>query len=343
MIRFYFLLICLILLFFSCKNTKQRSISPAFYHWKNSLEISTSESEYLSKFGVKKLYIRFFDVDWQDQNTIPLSVIEHKSKIADSIQVIPTVFITNRTMLNIEENNISALGDKIFQKINALSTSFSKNVIKEIQFDCDWSPTSQYNYFNLLQFLKSKFANQGQIISATIRLHQVKYFKTTGVPPIDRGVLMFYNMDDINNKETQNSIINIEIAKQYLYNFEHYPIPLDIALPIFKWGIVFQDNKFIKIINNLDQKDLSDTTRYLKIAENQFEILKSTYLKGYYLYQKDQIRLEQVSVEPLQKAADLLSPILSTNDLNIIFYHLDSTLIADYPYEVLKDIYSRFY
>ena len=154
---------------------------------------------------------------------------------------------------------------------------------------------------------------------------------------------MFYNMEDIDDPDTQNSILSIPTAKQYLINFENYPLALDIALPIFKWGVVFQENNFIKIINNLDLNDLKDATRFLKIDENRFELIKSTYLKGHYLYQNDQIRLEKVAIGDLQKAADLLSPIITNKDLNVIFYHLDSTLITDYPNEALKDIYNRFY
>ena len=85
------------------------------------------------------------------------------------------------------------------------------------------------------------------------------------------------------------------------------------------------------------------TKSSIKIDKNRFELVKSTYIKGYYLYQKDQIRLEQVDIKDLQKAADLLSKIVPKEDRSIIFYHLDSTQISDYPYEELKDIYSRFY
>ena len=340
---FYLLFAGLSLFPFSCSDSNNHAVTPAFYFWKNSLKISAPEFEYLSSLHCKKLYIRFFDVDWEGQDAVPLSILENDSKIPDSIEIIPTVFITNRTMLNIADQDIPELADKIAGKIGQLSNHFQHNQIPEIQFDCDWSANSQKKYFQLLRLLKSHFTNQNKKISATIRLHQVKYFKKTGVPDVDRGVLMFYNMDDINDWETTNSILDIAKASPYLYNFETYPIPLDIALPIFKWGLVFQEEKLVKIINNLDQSDLQDSTRFHKIGENRFEIIKSTYIKGYYLYKNDQIRLEKTDIEDLKKAADLLSPLISNQELNIIFYHLDSTLTADYPYEALQDIYRRFH
>lgn len=336
-------LIGFIFLFISCSPKQQNSVTLAFYHWKSSLNLSNQELSYLEELQIKKLYVRFFDLDIENQQSVPVSVLTSITKIPDSIAIIPTVFITNRTLLNIELSSIPDLSDKIFKKINQLSENFVNNPIDEVQFDCDWSPDTQEKYFQLLQLLNSKFAVQNTKLSATIRLHQIKYFETTGVPDVDRGVLMLYNMSPIDNIKTRNSILDISVARQYLINFEKYPLPLDIALPIFKWGLIFQEDKLVKIINNLDESDLSDTGRFLKLDENRFEILKSTYLNGYYLYKSDQIRLEKVQVSDLQQAAALLSPLLNNQNRNIIFYHLDSTLIADFPHEALKDIYTRFY
>jgi len=330
-------------IFWTCSVESPRTVTPAFYHWKNRLDISTSELQYLDRLKAKKLYLRFFDVDWQGNQAIPLAVLESETILADSFQIIPTVFITNRTMLNISNSGLPSLGDQILKKINQLAQSFQSTQIQEVQFDCDWSAKSKNNYFQLLTYLKEKFAEQDWQISATIRLHQVKYYQQTGVPDVDRGVLMFYNMDDIDQIDTKNSILYIPTAKQYLSNFENYPLTLDLALPIFKWGLIFQENKLVKIINNLDSQALQDTSRFIKIAENRFEIIKSTYLKGHYLYQKDFIRLEQVAPAQLQEAADLLSSRLTNQELNLIFYHLDSLQIADYPHEVLEDICHRFH
>ncbi len=331
------------LIFSACEDSYQPSITPAFYHWKNTLDISNSEIKYLSQVSAKKVYLRFFDIDWEGNKAVPISIIETKNSIPNVLEVIPTIFITNRTMINVPIQQIPDLADKVFKKIEYLEKGFEKNTINEIQFDCDWSEKSRNQYFELLRLLKAKFSSQNKKISATIRLHQIKYFKKTGTPPVDRGTLMFYNMDDIDDLKTQNSIINLELAQQYFQNFDKYPLSLDIALPIFKWGIVFQGDKFVKIINNLDVNELQDSSRFIKIDKNRFELVKSTYIKGYYLYQKDQIRLEQVDIKDLQKAADLLSKIVPKEDRSIIFYHLDSTQIVDYPYEELKNIYSRFY
>ena len=150
------------LLLFSCEDQKQRTISPAFYHWKNNLDISNAELDYLSSLNVKKIYIRFLDVDWEDQHAVPLSILNYKSKISDSLEIVPTIFITNRTMLNIADQKIPELAENILKKINQLSTNFKNNAIREMQFDCDWSPKSQHKYFQLISLLKPKLASQNK-------------------------------------------------------------------------------------------------------------------------------------------------------------------------------------
>lgn len=340
--QWYCLFFLISLFFLACQQPKQRSVYPAFYHWKNTLDLSTSELDYLKDLNVQRIYLRFFDVDWEGEQAIPISIMNKKADLPDSISIVPTVFITNRTLLELPEAELPTLANKIFTKIQTLSKEFSEQIIPEVQFDCDWSMQSKDNYFRLLDLLKAKLKTTQQKISVTIRLHQIKFFEKTGVPPVDRGVLMFYNMGEINAPDTENSIIDLNLAKQYLERLPQYPLPLDVALPIFKWGLVFQNNQLVKIINNLDVKDLEAHPKLIKISKNRFELLKSTYIQGYYLYQKDQIRLESISTAQLQQAADLLSEGLRTNQFHLIFYHLDALQIEDYPHEVLEDIHHRF-
>ena len=68
------------------------------------------------------------------------------------------------------------------------------NIPKEIQLDCDWNSSTQKKYFNLIEEMKLYPTWENIVWSATIRLHQLKYPKQTGVPPVNKGVLMFYNM-----------------------------------------------------------------------------------------------------------------------------------------------------
>jgi len=68
-------------------------------------------------------------------------------------------------------------------------------------------------------------------VTATIRLHQIKFKDKTGIPPVDQGVLMAYNIGELKNNK-QNSILEANIVKQYINKNTEYPLKLKLALDI---------------------------------------------------------------------------------------------------------------
>ena len=328
----------LIFFLLSCTPTK-KEITPAFYHWQTNFSLSQSEKDYLQNFSIKKLYVKFFDVDWNGRMQEPLPVAEVILDTTElqSVEIIPTIFITNRSLKNYPLEKMEELGENILEKIFSI-----KKDVRELQIDCDWSGTTKEKYFRLLRFLKKEIQEEKIQLSATIRLHQIKYFKRTGVPPVDRGILMFYNVDDVKDDKTKNSILDLVVAKQYFFNFENYPLELDVALPIFSWGVLYRSGGMIKLINNLRAEDMMDDSYFLQTDETHFEVVKSTYLNGKYLYEGDIIRLEIVPLETLKKSAKLLKTKIKNPNITISFYHLDTTTIKHYPYEKLEAIITAF-
>ena len=339
-----FLFISLILSFLSCEK-KSNSTAPdiAFYHWKNEINLTPTESHYLQDLQVRKLYLRFFDVDWDvsQQAPIPISEINIFSNNLPST-IIPTVFITNRTFLKIEKNKISDFVENLFLKIEKIQKKIPDSQISEIQIDCDWSQKSKENYFYFLNVLKNKLKNDDKKLSVTIRLHQLKYPEKTGIPPSDRGVLMCYNVGDLQKWDTKNSILDDKITSTYLKNNMQYALPLDIALPVFQWGILFRDGEMIKLINQLNSSELTDQKFYTKKSKNRYTVQESTYLHGHYLYPDDQIRLESVSSRTLEIVSQQLKYALPSQDQTLIFYHLDSLTVANYPVSEIKKIQRIF-
>lgn len=330
-------LLYLILSTLSCTQAPQSS-QLAFYHWQTNLDITDFEKEYLQKCGVKKLYVKFFDVDWDGQQTVPKALLKVAPKHLDSLQIIPCVFITNRTLQNIEEKALADLAKNIHIKLVELNYGLPNNTIEEIQIDCDWSVSTKTTYFRFLDELKLLLTSDVRL-SATIRLHQIKFFAQTGVPPVDRGMLMYYNMGDLDDLDTENSILDTDLAKAYLYNFDAYPLELDIALPIFAWAVLLRDAKVIKLINNLRQEDLTNDQRFQQVEINLFEVQQSTYFDGYYLYQGDFIRTEAVPLATLQAAVAQVKPLIETQNMTVALYHLDSLTLSNYGVEDLKSIW----
>ncbi|MEZ4952763.1 MAG: hypothetical protein R2825_04215 [Saprospiraceae bacterium] len=360
---FFILHFAFCILFLSCKNENPRTFSPAFYHWQTQLKISSTERQLMDSLNIKKLYVKFFDIDINENNEpVPNAVVEIDSHLIIDLEIIPTIFITNRTFINIPKKKVEKLAENIFNKLIELFSLLPSTVNRqpfEIQFDCDWTQTTRDNYFYFLNYFKSKLiptnmSGQNSKLSATIRLHQLKYPDQTGLPPVDKGMLMFYNMGELDNWETENSILDIRIAERYLppihhspFTIHHYPLPLDLALPIFKWGVIFRNNELVYLINNLSEKEIQDTARFTNLAENRYEVKRSTYLEGYYLYAGDLIRLEGVDRTLLEDVSARLSKFSKLEkpeqkECIISFYHLDTTTLSSFKYKDFEKILDQF-
>lgn len=330
----------------SCNKADSQKTSLSFYYWKTIFELDEYELEKLVESETQKIYIRFFDIDWNpaDKKATPVAVIQFKQKKIPVQEIIPTVFITNRTMLNIPEKEIDLLAKNIYEKISFILADALQNQfdIKEIQLDCDWSQDSKERFFKLIRKVKEYGASNNVLISATIRLHQIKYYTTTGVPPADKGMLMFYNMGKLDGSNTNNSILDLKIAEKYIENIAIYPLKLDIALPIYSWGVLKRRGKITALLNNSTENTFSNVERYKKNQEKQFEVIKSHYLNGIYLYKKDLIRIEDVTIETLEQTAALLSKHIKNDSLTLTFYHLDTKNLKKYDYERIKNLRTFF-
>ncbi len=313
-----------------CKEDKPRMVKTAFYHWQTDFDLSDFEKDFIDKTKSEKLYVKFFDVDWNGKEAIPMASLNVKSEARAGQEIVPTIFITNRTFKHLKEEKVSDLAEKVLGKIKRIFDNFNDAELREIQFDCDWSESTRVAYFSFLELINTKLSEENVQLSATIRLHQIKFFERTGVPPVTRGMLMFYNTGELRNFETENSILDLKTAEKYLVNFDKYPLPLDLALPLFRWGVLFREGKMIRLLNGLSEMDLRDTTFFEKRTKQRFVVSENTYLAGHYVYKKDKIRLEQITQSKLDSAVQILQPILPMNDLALTFYHIDSTIVQQF-------------
>jgi hypothetical protein len=318
---------------FAEKNTQNM----AFYHWKTNLDLSQSEETLLLQHKEMPLYLHFMDLVWDEERqfAIPMAQLNITKPLPNGISIAPVLFITNEVFEKTPSEQLENMANHVIKRLN---NRFFENEdireITEIQIDCDWTITTKEKYFAFLQYIKNAFDLP---ISATIRLHQVKFFEKTGIPPVDRGMLMFYNMGDLGDEHIQNSILDLETAKSYMVNFDKYPLPLDVALPIFNWGVVKRDGKVIHLLTGLKANDLIDSLQY-KNTNGKYKVLESAYLKSYYCYQGDEIRLESTTQQQLSEATTLLKKYLKKEKRKICFYHLDNDNLQSFPPQYLESL-----
>ncbi|MDN5045030.1 hypothetical protein O8C96_04765 [Aliarcobacter butzleri] len=291
------IIISLILVFalivFNYNKTQKKDIQISFYSWENSFEEQNIN---------EKLYIKVLDVNFSTKLELLKTNIKETPK-----NFIPVIYITNETMKNVDYSLVS----------KAILETLKNYKFDEIQIDCDWSLSTRSNYFNLLEDLKEKLNKK---ISATIRLHQIKYYTKTGIPPVDYGVLMYYNMSNIGDFDTKNSILDNEIAKKYHYNFDVYPLKLKLALPLYSQAIQFREEKAISLFEGVEEKDFNND--FEKLENNRYKVLNSHYFKGRYIYKDDIFRLENSNEQDIKIALKDFLDLSKNRYDEVIFYTL---------------------
>lgn len=334
------LILCIL---FSCNEKKTaRNIEPSFYYWKSVLDITGFEKQKLDSLKVKTIYLKFFDVDWDAVTGKPLPVAKLQATSEgqlNGISIIPTVFITNECIQEVDSSHVKQLAENIYSLIQEIKQANGFNNIPEIQVDCDWTAATKEKYFHLLNSLKLQ--NTNYKLSATIRLHQIKFRSKTGVPPVDRGLLMCYNMGNLKNPATKNSILETEELKKYTGNLSRYPLPLDVAFPLFNWKVLYRNNIYSGLIQNLPDAVFSNS--FCSRNGNRYQVLKDTLLQGYNLKKGDVLRDEQSDIREVLAAAAEISGHLKNTPLRVSLYHLDSLILSKYSTHELESIYNSLH
>lgn len=298
---------------FSCKENPKNKVS--FYFWRTEFNLSTKEEQVLKDNNVSKIYMRYFDVALQNNVPFPVKPIQFKRKSVTQ-NIIPTIFIKNEVFLS-KNTDIEKLSSNILKLINQIN-SVHKLPNSEIQIDCDWSLESRDKYMSFLKLLKSKY---GKTLSATIRLHQVKYFEKTKVPPVDYGVLMFYNIGSVNAKG-EKAIYDKEIALQYLPYLEKYPLKIKTALPIFSWLVHTRKGQVVQIISKKNINDYQNKINF-DVDYPKHVVTQSGIAFGDFYKAGDVLFEETISPDDIEEMKTLIHKYSKHAQTEFIYYDLD--------------------
>ncbi len=317
--------------------TKSEKPVTSFYYWKTIFKFSETEKEALALNNVQKLYVRYFDIGLHSESNfpIPISPVRFEENPKE-YTIVPVVFIQNKVMLlsNLDVNNLAQKTFDFIEQIN----SKNKIACQEIQIDCDWTLKSKENYLRFIEAFKKLSKKK---LSATIRLHQVKYFKKTKIPNADSGVLMYYNMGSI-APDSLNSIYDKKVAAKYLKSLKKYPLHLDFAFPIYSWGVHIRNNKVIGLRSKMNSNGLEKDSNFEKISPIFFKVKKSNYKNGVFYEENDLLKIEEIKTEDLKEMAEDLRDNLVEKPNKIIFYDLDEFNLNNYEKNTFKQIISCF-
>lgn len=352
----------------------------SFCYWKTNLYFQEEDDSLVSKLDVKHMYVRFFDVDYNpySKEPLPVATIWDISFNKSNPEITPSIFITNEVVLKSDTKQLDSLAVRMAKRIEQIGKKMNdtkadiiasnivypkdyykqkdykplnydsvrsaesaklKVAFKEILIDCDWTEKSQKNYFYLLKQIKSQLPSSK--IAATIRLWQYKYATKAGIPPVDKGLLMCYNITKPDDLQTKNSIATSEELAQYITHGD-YKLKLDIALPLYSWAVAFRGNQFKGILSDYDQL-IKDTSKVKKTSDTKYVLQDDILVGQTYLRNGDEIRIEKISDSELDKMISIIkNKIQIDNQTKVTFFSFDKKYINDYGTENISNYYARF-
>ena len=224
------LLPLLLIVLSSCNSRESLNDENAVYYWRTEWRLDSLERSFLSRYDVRRVFCRYFDVvidDTDDSDPHPNATISFVDSVPSDLEIIPTVYITEACMHRRHEG----LAAKVVRRLVQMNETHDVVGVKEIQMDCDYTVQSRQLYYDFLADVRRIAADHGLRLSTTIRLHQL----SMPVPPVDYGVLMIYNTGDPRRFEERNPILDLRDVQPYLRYLDDYQLPLAAAYPVYEW------------------------------------------------------------------------------------------------------------
>jgi hypothetical protein len=316
-----------IVLVIGCSSapTESPAEQRAFYYWRTTFQLSPAEQGALADLHVSRLYLRMFDVEWSDNEPrlIGKLTVADGARVPAGIEVIPVIFLRDEVFKHVDAKRAGELARVLWAEVKHRAELVGF-VPRELQLDCDWTDRTRDAYFDLLRQLR---ATAGISLAATIRLHQVKYRERTGVPPVDRGMLMFYNMGKFSADPEARAIFDAASAERYLARIADYPLPLDAALPIWSWVVHLRDDRVEGLLQSTDPDELASVEFLQRVApaENgaraggaasdaradRYVTTRNAFLHGTLLREGDILKVEVTGPAEAMAAATMLAPHLA--------------------------------
>lgn len=341
-------LLCSIFLLSCNKDSLQtKDGDNSIYYWRTTFTLSDAEKDFLHKHDITKLYVRFFDVDYDysaddEEKIVPKATIRFIDSVPNGVEIIPTIYITTVAMgrMQIKEDEYA---EKILKRVKAICLH-NKIKFNEIQLDCDWTKSTRKYFFSLCKAIKQQLDSE-QCLSSTIRLHQL----TQTPPPVDKGVLMVYNTGNLTEMTTDNSIFSYDDIKPYLRDnrLADYQLPLDVAYPTYGWSVVFfhGGDDIYRFDRIMRRTDFSSYPELKKIGRNTYEATSSIDFSGGTNYldrisEKDRVRVERPTAKEIMRVKGLIDTQLKDKKHNNILYHLDEKQFNHYSENEISEIYT---
>lgn len=301
-------------------------VIPSVFRWKNNHWLEGGEEQAVTRNGIQRVYHKLLDIDWNPANGAhPVSFVRIPYQWrtygggdgywTHKVQLVPCIYITNATFLKVSDAEVDELAHNLLRKLRMECPP----TIHGVMLDCDWSAKTRERFFRLTRIMNDSLEVP---LTATIRLHQYAQPFKTGVPPADRGMLMPYNVGQITAPGDGNSIFDLSIAEPYFTSSSPYPLPLDMGLPAFSWGVQFRNGQFMGILQD-DQVRLAmsfsmlsgETDGTMQVTQENNTVLPELHLG-------DVVRMERMTPELIAQVAQLARKAVNDDTMAVAYFEV---------------------
>ncbi len=320
------LFIPLIALGFLLPEKPDPVVTPSAFRWKNNSWLDGGEEQAVTRNGIQRVYHKLLDIDWNPANGAhPISFVRvpHQWRTygggdgywTHTVELVPCIYITNQTFLKIGDAEVDELAHNLLRKLRMECPP----TIHGVMLDCDWSERTKNGFFRLVRIMNDSLDVP---LTATIRLHQYARPAKTGVPPADRGMLMPYNVGKVTEAGNTNSIFDLATAEPYFRTSAPYPLPLDIGLPAFSWGVQFRNGNFVGIMNDAQVQQAMTLGMLTGPTQGTMQVTSENNQHMPQLHLGDELRMERMTPEPIMQVARLARSAVNSDTLAVVYFEL---------------------
>jgi hypothetical protein len=100
---------------------------------------------------------------------------------------------------------------------------------------------------------------------------------------------------------------------------------LDLAMPVFSWGVLFNaQEKFLGFANSIQLKEIQKDTNFIKTdRSNVFVVKHQNYAWSTFFEQGTLVRVEESNLEHELEIVDYLKNHLQQADATLTLFHYD--------------------
>lgn len=315
----------------------------AFYYWRTTFRLSPAEQRAITELGVTRLYVRAFDVEWSAAEAAPSMIgklvpdagAQAGARPPAGVEVVPVVFLREEVLRRVPRA-IPGLARELWAEVRR-RMELLEVTPRELQLDCDWTDTTRDAFFELVARVREEAKLP---LGATIRLHQIKYRERTGVPPVERGMLMFYNMGRFSADPEARAIFDPASAARYLARVPDYPLPLDVALPIWSWTVHLRDDRVVGLMQSTDPDELAALPFLARATPDRYLVTRSAFLHGTLLREGDALKIEVTGPAEALAAAVQIAPYLApTGGRTVSLFDLSERNLARHAPATLDQVF----